>query len=224
PVGIKLCIGNRSEFLSIARAMLETGFSPAFIAVDGGEGGTGAAPLEFSNSVGMPLREALVFVQNALRGIDRRDSIRLIAAGKIISAFHMVRAMALGADLCNLARGMMFALGCIQAQKCNSNICPVGIATQNEFLARGLVVDAKAVRVAAFHRETVAAFVELLGAAGLSSPDEITPDHVMRRISSREVQSYRRCYEHIETGALLGGAIPPAFAEDWQNASARRFR
>ena len=224
PVGIKLCIGSRVEFLSICKAMQETGLSPSFITVDGGEGGTGAAPLEFSNSVGMPLREALVFVQNALRGIDRRDSIRLIAAGKIITAFHMVRAMALGADLCNSARGMMFALGCIQAQKCNSNICPVGIATQNDFLAHGLVVGEKAVRVASFHRETVAAFVELLGAAGLSSPGDITPDHVMRRIDNRAVKSYRDCYEHLAPGALIHGPVPQSFVDDWQEASPQSFR
>ena len=151
PVGFKLCIGYRREFLGLCKAMLETKLLPDFITVDGAEGGTGAAPVELSNSVGMPLRDGLLFADNALRGVGVRDKIRLVAAGKIATSFHLVRARALGADVCNSARGMMFALGCIQALRCNTNECPVGVATQDPGRAQGLVVDAKAPRVARFH-------------------------------------------------------------------------
>ena len=152
PVGFKLSVGRRVEFLSICKAMLETGITPDFITVDGGEGGTGAAPLEFSNSLGMPAREAWTFVHNALVGVGKRDEVRVIASGKIMTGFHMIRAMALGADLCNSGRGMMFALGCIQSLRCNSNTCPTGITTQNPALTKGLVVPDKAERVFRFHR------------------------------------------------------------------------
>jgi len=206
PVGFKLCVGNRAEFLSIARAIHETGMFPDFITVDGAEGGTGAAPLEFSNSVGWPLTEGLLFVHNALIGFDVRDRIKLIAAGRIVSAFDMVKRIALGADLCNAARAMMFSLGCIQARKCHSNHCPVGVATQDPRLVRGLVVEDKFPRVANYQRDTVRAFLEILGAAGLDSPEELEPRHILRRVSPTEIKTYREIYENLEPGQLLGDA------------------
>ena len=169
PVGFKLCIGKRREFLAVCKAMVETGITPDFITVDGGEGGTGAAPLEFSNVVGTPLIEGLVFVHNALVGVGLRERIRVIASGRIVTGFDIAQKLAIGADLCNSARAMMFALGCIQAQRCNTNTCPTGIATQDPELVRGLVIDDKAVRVAHFQQNTVRAFTRAprrLGALG----------------------------------------------------------
>ncbi len=212
PVGFKLCVGHRAEFLSIVRAMHELDSTPDFITVDGAEGGTGAAPLEFSNSVGWPLTEGLVFVQNALVGYGVRDRIKVIAAGKIVTAFDMAKRMALGADLCNSARGMMFALGCIQARKCHANDCPVGVATQNPRLVRGLVVSDKIPRVAHYQIDTVKAFVELLGAAGIVDPTELAPRHILRRTSTNEIKSYAEVYEFLEPGSLLDGSAP----SDWQ--------
>lgn len=204
PVGFKLCLGNPSEFLGICMAMQSTGLGPDFITVDGGEGGTGAAPVEFCNSVGTPLTEALVFVDNALRGFGLRDQVKLIASGKILSGFDMIKRLAAGADLCNAARGFMFALGCIQARRCNSNICPVGVATQDQDLARGLVVSNKTKRVEGYHQHTVEALMELLGAAGLKHPDDLRPHDIYRRISATDVQTYKQIYSYLEPGALLG--------------------
>jgi len=214
PVGFKLCVGNRAEFLAIARAIQETGFAPDFITVDGAEGGTGAAPLEFSNSVGWPLTEGLLFVHNALIGFGVRDGIRLIAAGKIVSAFDMVKRIALGADLCNAARAMMFALGCIQARQCHSNRCPVGVATQNPRLVRGLSIEDKLARVANYQRETIQGFLELLGAAGLESPEELGPSHILRRVSPTEIRTYAEIHHVLEPGQLLDAA--PRLPEPWR--------
>jgi glutamate synthase domain-containing protein 2 len=207
PVGFKLCVGHRSEFLSIARAMHETGTGPDFITVDGAEGGTGAAPLEFSNSVGWPLTEGLLFVHDALVGYGVREHVRLIVAGKIVSAFDLAKRLALGADLCNAARPMMFALGCIQARRCHSNDCPVGVATQNPHLVRGLVVEDKVPRVASFQHGTVEALLELLGAAGLRSPAELRPKHILQRVSPTEILSYADLHEGLEPGELLGDSM-----------------
>src|SRR6267154_238444 len=173
PVGFKLCVGRMTEFLSLCKAMVQLNSYPDFITVDGGEGGTGAAPPEFSNFVGMPLLDALAFVDNALRGFGVRSKIKLIASGKVLTGFHIVRAMALGADTTNSARAMMMAVGCIQALKCNTNHCPTAVATQNLDLTRGLVISDKKQRVANFHKNTVESFVELIGAAGISSPGKI---------------------------------------------------
>ena len=170
PVGLKFSVGRRSEFLSICKAMRETEIAPDFVAVDGGEGGTGAAPLEFSNSVGMPARDAWVFTHNALVGTGLRDKIRLFASGKVITGFHMIRAMALGADACLSARGMMLALGCIQALRCNNDTCPTGVTTQNPALFRGLDVSDKTQRVFRYHRATIKSFLDLLGADGAGGP------------------------------------------------------
>ncbi len=223
PVGFKLCVGDRVEIFSICKAMLETGITPDFIAVDGGEGGTGAAPFEFSNSVGWPMREGVVFVHNALVGCGLRDKIKIIATGKIITGFHMLRAMAMGADLCASARAFMFALGCIQARRCNSNHCPVGVATQDAGLVRGLVVSDKASRVHNYHRETMHSFQELLGAAGLEAPEDIAPRHVWRRVDALSSLNYSQIYHYLPEGALLGESVPAPYRTDWELASAETF-
>lgn len=213
PVGFKLCIGHRAEFLSICKAMVETGIKPDFITLDGGEGGTGAAPLEFSNSVGMPYREGLAFAYNALDGFNLKEDIKLIASGKIVTGFHIVRALALGADLCYSARAMMMALGCIQALECNKNTCPTGVATQDPSLVKGLVVSDKKVRVANFHRETVHSFVELMAASGISNVDQVNRSHIYRRIVMNRHERYDQIYPYIPTGSLLNDATIPA---DWR--------
>lgn len=224
PIGIKLCIGHKAEFLSICKAMIETGIKPDFIAVDGGEGGTGAAPLEFSNSVGMPIKEGLAFAYNALVGFGLKKDIKLFAAGKILTAFHMFRALALGADACYSARGMMFALGCIQALECNKNCCPVGVTTQKEHLVKGLVVSDKKVRVANYHKETVTAFVELLSASGLKHHDQINRSHVYRRIVMNQHQRYDEIYPYIPNGCLLkDSTVPDQWRHDMALSSTDQF-
>ena len=224
PVGFKLCVGRPDEFLAIIKAMLQTGRSPDFITVDGAEGGTGAAPLEFSNSVGMPLVDGLAFVDSVLRGAGVRDQLKLIAAGRIITGFDMLRCMALGADLCNSARGMMFALGCIQALRCNNNTCPTGVATQHRDLVAGLNVADKTERVYSFQKNTLESFMELLGAAGLDHPDDLRPQHVFRRTAAQRVQHYGELFDWLRDGELLEGEGLPAFyQEHWARARADRF-
>jgi glutamate synthase domain-containing protein 2 len=214
PVGFKLCIGNRHEFLSICKAIRHTGIYPDFITVDGGEGGTGAAPVEFSNFVGMPFREAVAFVHNALLGYGLRKEIRVIASGHIVTGFDIFRAHALGADACNCARAMMIALGCIQALECNKNTCPTGVATQDEKLVKGLDVGNKTVRVANFHRKTVASFVELMAGAGLDSPSKIDRRSISRRVLMNQVKTYLEIYPYLHEGALLS---PDTTPEDWKD-------
>ena len=223
PVGFKLCVGQRPQFLAIVKAMIETGLGPDFITVDGGEGGTGAAPLEFSNSVGMPLTDGLTFVHNALIGAGLRDGIKIISAGKIATGFHIARQLALGADLCNSARSMMFALGCIQALKCNSNRCPVGVATQDGALTKGLIVSDKATRVANYHDKTVDALLELVGAAGLDSPMDLRPHHVFRRIGPNQVEHLGRIFPTVPPSCLLEVDCPEPYASEWALASADTF-
>ena len=224
PVGFKLCVGHKGEFLGICKAMVATGIHPDFITVDGTEGGTGAAPVELSNSVGMPLRQGLWFVHNALRGVGVRDRVRVIAAGKIATGFHLFRMIALGADLCNAARAMMFALGCIQARRCNRNTCPVGVATQDPARTVGLVPVDKAPRVARYQAATVKAFLELVAAAGLDSPRDIRPFHVYRRVSGPDVQNFSELYPRMPEGFLIGaGAIPDGWRRSWAAADADRF-
>ncbi len=221
PVGFKLCIGRRDEFLGICKAMLETGIKPDFITVDGGEGGTGAAPTEMTNSVGTPIRDALIFVNSALIGVGLRDQIRIIASGKMFSAFHILRAMALGADTVNSARGMMLALGCIQSRTCNSDQCPTGIATQNPTRNKAIVVTDKAQRVANFHQGTVRNLVELLGAAGLNSTEDLRPHHINRRVQGTDVRNYAQLYPELSLGCLLdANAMPENWKYDWDNAQA----
>lgn len=204
PAGFKLCIGHRWEFMAICKAMLETGITPDFIVIDGKEGGTGAAPLEFMDHVGMPLRDGLSFVHNALIGVGLRDRMKLGASGKITSAFDMARVMALGADWCNSARGFMFAVGCIQAQSCHTGTCPTGVATQDPARQRALVVPDKAARVESYHQNTLIALTELVAAAGLSHPRELRPAHFLRRGTADTVISYDQQYEPMLPGELLG--------------------
>lgn len=203
PIGFKLCIGNKSEFLAICKAMKATKIYPDFITIDGGEGGTGAAPIEFSNSVGMPLKEGLAFAYDALVGFGLKKNITLIAAGKIVTGFDLYRAFALGADVCYSARAMMMAMGCIQALECNKNTCPVGVATNDPHLMRGLVVSDKKARVAAYHKETIHSFMELLAASGLNTPLEINRGDVSRRIEMNVTQRYDEIYPYITKGSLL---------------------
>jgi glutamate synthase domain-containing protein 2 len=223
PVGFKLCVGKRREFLSICKAMLETGLAPDFITVDGGEGGTGAAPFEFSNRLGCPLVDGLIFVHNALVGIGLRDQIKVFASGKVASGFGLARLLALGADVCYAARSMMLSIGCVQARKCNNNECPVGVATQNPALTAGLDVETKAIRVARYHQETIHAAVDLMAAAGLTSPVDLRPWHVIRRVSQLETLHYGEIFEYLESGALLQNESPASFARAWQSASASTF-
>jgi glutamate synthase domain-containing protein 2 len=211
PIGIKLCIGRKSEFFAICKAMVESGTYVDFITVDGGEGGTGASPQEFSNAVGMPLREGVAFVYDVLSGFDLKKHIKIIASGKISSGFDIVKNIALGADLCNSARGMMFALGCIQALECNMNTCPTGVATQDPSLMKGLVVEDKKVRVFNFQRLTVASAIELLGAAGLRHPYQLTRAYINRRISQNVMQSYIETFPYIPEGSLLQTPYPARF-------------
>lgn len=224
PVGFKLCVGKRREFISIVKAMLATGVIVDFITVDGGEGGTGAAPVEFSNSVGCPLREALVFVHNCLVGFGLRDRVRVIVSGKVVSGFDLVARLAIGADICNSARGMMLALGCIQALRCNSNTCPAGITTNDPDLMEGLDVDDKAQRVANYHQETLKSAAEIVGAMGLASPTELRPWHLMRRMSQTDVLHYGEIYEFLRPGALLDDEnLPASFARAVRAASIETF-
>lgn len=221
PVGFKLCVGRKIEFLAICKAMLETGLRPDFITVDGSEGGTAAAPVEMTNSVGTPLREGLVFVQNALMGIGLRNEIRLIASGKAISAFHIMRLMALGADTVNAARAMMLALGCIQARSCHKDTCPTGIATQNPARYSALDVVSKAQRVANYQAGNIENLSDLIGAAGLQHPSELTPAHINHRVSGTEVLSYEELYEFLQEGCLLSSTdVPENWQKEWQQAVA----
>jgi glutamate synthase domain-containing protein 2 len=223
PVGFKLCVGKRHEFLGVVKAMLDTGITPDFITVDGGEGGTGAAPMEFSDSIGTPLNDGLNFVHNALVGAGVRDRIRVIASGKVNTGFQIATKAALGADMCNAARAMMFALGCIQALRCNSNKCPTGVATQDPELMEGLVVDDKSVRVARFHRETVKSFLEVLGAAGLAHPRDLKPWYVNRRVSALETRTYATIYPQVAPGELVASPARGLLANVWAEARADRF-
>ncbi len=224
PTGFKLAIGHPWEWFAIAKAMKETGLVPDFIVVDGGEGGTGAAPLEFSDHVGAPMREALMLVHNTLVGLDLRSQVRLAAAGKIITAFDIARTLALGADWCNAARGFMFALGCIQSQSCHTDRCPTGVATQDPHRQAALDPLDKATRVHNFHRNTLLALKELLAAAGLTHPAQLGPEHIIRRVSSTEVRSLATLHRFVRQGALLDGMPDHAvFQVFWERARADSF-
>jgi glutamate synthase domain-containing protein 2 len=225
PVGFKLCVGHRWEFMAIVKAMLETGIKPDFIVVDGKEGGTGAAPLEFVNHIGTPLADGLVFVRNALVGAGLRGDVRLGASGKLVSAFDLVWAHALGADWCNSARGFMFAVGCIQAQICHTNRCPTGVTTQDPLRQRALVVEDKSVRVANFHRNTLEALAEIVGAAGFERPDELQPWHLMVRQKDGETVPAEEAYPFLPERALVEGTCDnPAYTKAWTLARADSFR
>jgi len=229
PVGFKLCVGHPWEWFAICKAMLDTGIVPDFIVVDGAEGGTGAAPLEFSDHVGTPLQEGLRLVHGTLVGLGLRGRVRIGAAGKIVSAFDIARAMALGADWCNSARGFMFALGCIQAQTCHSGACPTGVATQDRLRQRALVVPDKAERVRRFHLHTLRALQELTQAAGLAHPGEFEATHIVRRAAGGEVRLLAELLPQVPAGALLAAARGEAdwpgevYRQYWPLADATRF-
>ncbi len=224
PVGIKFAVGHPWEWFGMVKAMLETGIAPDFIVVDGGEGGTGAAPLEFSDHVGAPLREALMLVHNTLVGVNLRERVRLGASGKIITAFDAARTIATGADWCNSARGFMFALGCLQSQTCHTGQCPTGVATQDPKRMRALVVDDKSERVFLYHQNTLVVLKELLAAAGLTHPRELGPEHVIRRVSSTEVRSLAALHSWLKPGELLTSTPhSPVFKVFWAAARTDTF-
>lgn len=224
PVGFKLCLGHPWEFMGIAKAMLETGILPDFIVVDGKEGGTGAAPVEFTNHIGLPLREGLLFVHNTLVGIGLRDKIKIGASGKIISAFDIARVLTYGADWANSARGFMFAIGCIQSQSCHTNKCPTGVATQDPLRQRALVVEDKAERVHSFHRNTLHAFAEMLAAAGLDHPAQLEARHLVQRMSANEIKLLSQQRLFLKPGELLGEQNCGEFYQRmWQLARSDSF-
>jgi glutamate synthase domain-containing protein 2 len=223
PVGFKLCIGHPHEFMAICKAMNETGIYADFIVVDGAEGGTGAAPLEFVDHIGTPLREGLTFVRNCLIGAGLRDKIKIGASGRIITAFDMARTLALGADWCNVARGFMFSLGCVQALSCHTGHCPSGVATQDPIRQRALDVPLKAERVRRFHAATLEALAELTAAAGLHHPREFRLEHIMRRVSETEVRSFAGIYPILQPYSLLEGAADARYSEYWACADATTF-
>jgi glutamate synthase domain-containing protein 2 len=224
PVGFKLCVGHPWEWFAIAKAIKESGIGPDFITVDGAEGGTGAAPVEFADHKGAPLREGLMLVHNTLVGLGIRKDVKLIASGKLISAFDMCRVFALGADSCNVARGFMFALGCIQAQACHTGKCPTGVTTQDPGRYKALVVEDKSTRVANFHKNTMIALREAVESSGLSHPTEFTPHHLMIRINSREARSAASQYLWLESGDLeTENVVHPAFAKYWGRAQSGSF-
>jgi glutamate synthase domain-containing protein 2 len=224
PAGFKFCLGHPWEFFAICKAMVETGLTPDFIVVDGAEGGTGAAPVEFTDHVGTPLQEALLLVHNTLVGLNLRPKIKLGASGKIISAFDIARTLALGADWCNSARGFMFALGCIQAQTCHSGQCPTGVTTQDALRQRALAPDDKGERVYHFHNNTMRALAELVGAAGFTHPHLLKPHHIVRRISANEVRLVSNIISFLKPGDLIENrAEHPVYAIFWKMADAHSF-
>jgi glutamate synthase domain-containing protein 2 len=224
PVGFKLCIGHPWEWFAIAKAMIETDIKPDFIVIDGAEGGTGAAPVEFADHVGTPLREGLRLVHNTLVGLGIRDQIKLGASGKIVSAFDMARVFALGADWCNSARAFMFAIGCIQAQQCHSGKCPTGVATQDEGRQRALVVTDKAPRVANYHRNTLKSLAELIGAAGISHPKHLRTQHIACRNATNHVTLMSVLFPDFEDGEILRGTLRTrVFQLGWPLAQASSF-
>jgi glutamate synthase domain-containing protein 2 len=218
PVGFKLCVGTKHEFIGICKAMVETGLLPDFITVDGGEGGTGAAPLEFSNHVGTPLQDGLSFVVDALRGFNLKKDIRVIASGKVLTSFNIVTRLALGADMVSSARGMMLSLGCIQALKCNTNECPTGVATTDPQLAKGLSVPHKSERVFRFHRETIHHYAELLAAMGYESAAELRRADVNRRLTDGQVKTYEELHPTMPEGYLLKADNWKRLSAEWQRA------
>lgn len=225
PAGFKLCIGHPWEIMAISKAMISTGIIPDFIVVDGSEGGTGAAPVEFSDHIGMPLREGLVLTHNVLLGCGLRDKIRIGASGKIVSGFNIAANIALGADWCNAARGFMFSLGCIQSQHCHKGNCPTGIATQDKLRQAGLNVEHKAQQVAEFHSESIKVLSKIIGAAGLSSSADLAPEHLMIRQDTDTILSAKTMYRYLASGALLtSDQVPEPYRQYWCRTSAEQFQ
>lgn len=225
PVGFKFCLGHPWEFFAICKAMVETGLTPDFIVVDGAEGGTGAAPIEFTDHVGTPLQEALVVVCNTLIGLNLRDRIKIGASGKIISAYDMARTLALGADWCNSARGFMMSVGCIMAQACHTGHCPTGVTTQDPVRQRALVVEDKSERAWHFHHNTLKALAELTGAAGLTHPSQLKPMHIVRRVSANEVRLLSNLLNFLEPGDIIENRVGnnPLYSTYWDMASSASF-
>ncbi|WP_300380118.1 FMN-binding glutamate synthase family protein [Henriciella sp.] len=223
PVGLKFCVGNRWEVLAMCKAALETGIAPDFMVVDGAEGGTGAAPVEFLDHVGSPLRQGLVLTRNALVGTGLKGRVRLAASGKQISAFQIAASMALGADWVNSARGFMFSLGCIQAKHCHDNTCPTGITTTNKGRQRGLVIPDKAERVCQFQKNTVHALMEVVGAAGCQHPSELTPRHIMHRVTEDIAEPGHRAYKLLEDDCLISDPSGTHLAREWSLAQSHSF-
>ncbi len=223
PVGFKLCIGHLYEFMAICKAMVETGTLPDFITIDGAEGGTGAAPVEYSNRLGVPCLEGVYFVHNCLKGIGVRDKIKLIASGKTASAFDIVSKIAVGADVVNAARTMMMALGCIQSQSCNTNRCPTGIATQDPVRGKALDIDSRHQRVANFQRNTLNSFFDMVGSMGLDDPDKLAPRHIWRRVEDESKRYFDEIYPSLAENELLGDEIEGVYNVEWAMASADTF-
>ena len=225
PVGIKLCIGHPWEFVAIVKAMVETGIELDFITVDGSEGGTGAAPVEFTDHLGSPLRDAVVFVDNALKGTGLRDRIKVAASGKIVSGYDIVRMCALGADWCNMARPFMFSLGCIQARDCSSGRCPTGVATMDEKRYRAIDIESRAKRVKNFQKNTRFAVKELLEASGLTHPRELNRRHIVRRLSESQIKLADQIYPKVDDGALIRGepVEDPRLASYWDRVGGSSF-
>ncbi len=223
PVGFKLCVGNKIEFIGICKAISQTKIYPDFITVDGGEGGTGAAPLEYSNSIGMPLNDGLSFVADCLNGFDLKKNIKIIASGKVITGFNIIKNAALGADMVSSARAMMLALGCIQALECNKNICPTGVATQDPNLVKGLNVNDKYIRVAKYHEKTVNSVIDLLSATGHSKMEDLNRYDINRRVSHTEVKRFDEIYPIVKVGSFLEGKIPENMAQIFTLANENSF-
>jgi len=224
PVGFKLCLGRKTEFLAICKAMLESGITPDFITIDGAEGGTGAAPIELTNSVGTPLRDALVFVNRALMGVGLRQQIRLIASGKAFSAFHVIRLLALGADTVNAARAMMFAIGCVQSRSCNTDKCPTGVATQDPVRSKALDVEDKGKRVYNYQKTMVENLLDVLAAAGLERIEDLRPWHINHRVGGTVVKNYEEMFPTIPVGCLLTeSSVPERWQADWVTANAHAW-
>ena len=224
PIGFKLCIGRKTEFFAICKAMLETKIYPDFITVDGAEGGTGAAPEEFVNHIGTPLEDAIAFVHSSLVGCKLRQHIKIIASGKTATGFDMVKRITLGADAINSARAMMLSLGCIQSKQCDRNTCPTGVATQNPRLYKALNINDKKERIYRFHKATTKSFAELVGAMGLKNPSELSPSRIIRRIDEQTVKSLDDVYQYTKSGELLSkDSIPERHQQHWQQAQANRF-
>lgn len=223
PVGIKLCVGHPWEVLAICKAMLETGIRLDFIVVDGGEGGTGAAPEELSDHLGLPLKEGLVMVRNALVGTGLRQEVSLAASGKVYSAFSLATNLALGADWCNAARAFMLTAGCVMTKKCHTDKCPTGVATQNPSRQRGLVIEDKAPRAANFHANTLNHFAELLSATGVESPSQLGPHHFYQRLSEAKMVPFDDTYKLLEPNSLLDDPDSTPYREWWRAADADSF-
>ena len=225
PVGIKLCIGHPWEFIAIVKAMVETGKRIDFVTVDGAEGGTGAAPVEFAQHLGSPLRDALVFVDNCLRGAGLRDRVKVAASAKIVSAYDIVKHCALGADWCNMARPFMFAIGCIQARDCASGRCPSGVATMDPKRFRVVDVNDRAKRVHNFHKNTIVALTEMLEAAGMTHTHQLNRRHIVRRLSASQIKLADQIYPRVEINALIkGDAVEdPRLAVYWNRVTGDSF-